>query len=191
MSSAEALQEQGIKQFQQKEFEEAARLFQEASTAYEAEGQRDLAAEMQVNLGLTRRSMGANQDALDLMGQALIVFNELEDHKRSAMVLGNMGGVYVALGDKEQAAECYRDAADIFEELGEKKLHGETLLAIANLQMSNRKVTDAAATYEAGLSELDNLSVSQKMIKGLIGFKNSLIGGGKPSIESGQESENS
>ncbi len=80
-----------------------------------------------------------------------------------------MGGVYVALNDKEQAAECYkeqaaecyREAADIFEELGERKLHGETLLAIANLQMSSRKVGDAAATYEAGLSELDNLSVSQ------------------------------
>ncbi len=191
MSSAQELQEQGIKQFQQKEFEEASRLFQEAGAAYEAEGQRDLAAEMQVNLGLTRRSMGANQDALDLMGQALAVFTELEDNKRRAMVLGNMGGVYIALGDKEQAADCYREAADIFEELDEKKLHGETLLAIANLQMSNRKVGDAAATYEAGLSELDNLSVSQKMIKGLIGFKNSLMGGGKPAVESGQENENS
>jgi len=191
VSSAQDLQEQGIKQFQQKEFEEAARLFQEAHSAYEAAGQRDLAAEMQVNLGLTRRSMGANQDALDLMGQALAVFTELDDQKRRAMVLGNMGGVYVALGDKEQAAETYREAADIFEELGEKKLHGETLLAIANLQMSNRKVGEAAATYEAGLSELDNLSVSQKMIKGLIGFKNSLMGGGKPAVESGQENENS
>lgn len=191
MSNAEALQEQGIKQFQQKEFEEAARLFQEAGAAYEAEGQRELAAEMQVNLGLTRRSMGANHDALDLMGQALAVFSEIDDQKRRAMVLGNMGGVYIALGDKEQAAECYREAADIFDEIGEKKLHGETLLAIANLQMSNRKVGDAAATYEAGLSELDNLSASQKMIKGLIGFKNSLIGGGKPAVESGQEGENS
>ncbi len=190
MSSAQELQEQGVKQFQQKEFEEAARLFQEAGEAYEAAGQKDIAAEMQVNLALTRRSMGANQEAIDLMSQALSTFTELNDQKRRAMVLGNMGGVYVALNDKEQAAECYREAADIFQELGEKKLHGETLLAIANLQMSNRKVGDAAATYEAGLSELDNLSVSQKMIKGLIGFKNSLTGGGKPAIESESDDEN-
>ena len=37
-----------------------------------------------------------------------------------------------------------------------------------------------AATYEGGLEQLDELSASQKVIKGLLGVRNKLIGGGKP-----------
>jgi tetratricopeptide (TPR) repeat protein len=137
-----------------------------------------MAAEMAVNLGLTQRALGQPQRALELMQEALATFQAANDARRTAMVLGNLGGVYVALNDKEQAADAYREAADIFDELGEKKLHGETLLAIAQLQLSDRKIGSAASTYEAGLAELDDLSASQKMLKGLIGFRNRLIGGG-------------
>lgn len=190
MSNASELQEKGVKLFQQKEYEDAARAFQEAHDAYTAEGKPDLAAEMQVNLGLTRRALGEQDQALELMQSALAVFESLDDHKRRAMVLGNLGGVYVAIGDKEQAATCYRVAADIFDELGEKKLHGETMLAIANLQMSDRKIGAAAATYEVGLSELENLSASQKVMKGLLGFRNRLMGGGSTTAESESETDN-
>jgi tetratricopeptide (TPR) repeat protein len=190
VSNASELQEKGVKLFQQKEYEDAARAFQEAHDAYTAEGKPDLAAEMQVNLGLTRRALGEQDQALELMQSALAVFESLDDHKRRAMVLGNLGGVYVAIGDKEQAATCYRVAADIFDELGEKKLHGETMLAIANLQMSDRKIGAAAATYEVGLSELENLSASQKVMKGLLGFRNRLMGGGSTTAESESETDN-
>jgi tetratricopeptide (TPR) repeat protein len=96
------------------------------------------------------------------------------------MVLGNMGGVYAALDDKEQAYQCYRQAADIFQDLGEKKLYGETLVAMGDLQFRDGKVMAGAATYEVGLEQLDELSASQKVIKGLIGMRNRLMGGGKP-----------
>lgn len=175
---ADQLKEQGIQLFHQKEYEDAARVFQQAYDAYAAEERPDMAAEMNVNLGLVRRSMGEHQQALDLMQDALHVFDSSGDTLRKAMVLGNLGSVYKALNDKEQALNCFREAADLFEELGEKKMHGETLLAIADLQMSERKINAAAATYEAGLEELDQLSGSQKLLKGLIGIKNRLTGGG-------------
>lgn len=178
MTNAHDLQQQGISLFQQKEYEQAATRFADARTAYEEAGQPDMAAEMAVNLGLTQRALGQPQRALELMQEALATFQAVNDARRTAMVLGNLGGVYVALNDKEQAADAYREAADIFDELGEKKLHGETLLAIAQLQLSDRKIGSAASTYEAGLAELDDLSASQKMLKGLIGFRNRLIGGG-------------
>jgi tetratricopeptide (TPR) repeat protein len=101
----------------------------------------------------------------------------MSDPLRAAKVLGNMGGVYVALGDKEQAYTCYRQAADVFQELGEKKLHGETLLAMADLQVREGKLGSGAATYEVGLSELDSLTPSQRILKGLIGIRNKLTGG--------------
>lgn len=177
MSNAQQLQEQGVKLFQQRDYEAAARIFQEAQAAYEADGDTLLAAEMAVNTGLVHRSLGENQPALDLMQSALVTFQQANDELRVAKVLGNMGGVYAALGDKEQAYNSYRQAADLFKEHGENKLYGETLIAMGDLQMRDGKVMSGAATYEAGLDNLDNLSASQKMIKGLMGVRNKLTGG--------------
>lgn len=177
MTSAQDLQAQGVKLFGQKEYEAAARVFSQALEQYQAEGQSSLAAEMQVNLGLVHRALGEQQQALDAMQEALHTFESAGDRLHTAMTLGNIGGVYAALGDKEQAYNCYRNAADLFDELGEKKLHGETLVAMASLQMRDGKISASAATYEVGLSELGELSTSQKMLKGLIGIRNKLTGG--------------
>lgn len=171
------LQQQGVTYFGQKDYDEALRAFEGAHAAYETEGNPELAAEMQVNLGLVKRAQGANDEALSLMREGLTVFQNANDTRRTAMVLGNMGGVYAAMGDKELAYNCYREAADIFQELGEKKLQGETLMAMANLQMKDGKVAQSAATYEAGLSQIENLNTSQKLLKGLIGIRNRLTGG--------------
>lgn len=179
MSQGQELQAQGVKLFQQQDYEDAARVFRQAQDAYEADGAKDLVAEMQVNIGLVHRALGENQQALESIQEALHTFEELQDARRTAMVLGNLGGVYVALGDKEQAYNCFRQAADIFEELGEKKLYGETLVAMGDLQMRDGKVMAGAATYEVGLENLDDLSASQKVIKGLLGFRNKLTGGSK------------
>jgi len=178
MATAKELQDQGVKLFQEKDYEAAARVFMEARDAYEAENKRDMMAEMQTNLGLVHRALGEHQQALDAMQAALAVFQEMNDSLRMAMVLGNMGGVYVALGDKEQAYNCYRQAADIFDERGEKKLYGETLIAMGDLQVRDGKIMAGAATYEVGLEQLDQLSAGQKVIKGLLGIRNKLTGGG-------------
>jgi tetratricopeptide (TPR) repeat protein len=177
VSSAQELQAQGVKLFQQKEFEEAARTFQQAAEQYEADGQPEMAAEMQVNLGLVHRALGEHQQALDAMQLALRKFEAMNDKLRIAKAMGNMGGVYSALGDKEQAYNCYRNAADLFDELGESKLHGETLLAMASLQVRDGKLTAGAATYEVGLSEVGDLTAGQKVLKGLIGIRNKILGG--------------
>jgi len=87
-----------------------------------------------------------------------------------------MGGVYVELGDKEQAYNCYRQAADIFQEQGEKKLYGETLIAMGAMQVRDGKIWAGAATYEVGLEQLDKLTTTQKVLKGLINMKNRLSG---------------
>ncbi|MFN8528173.1 MAG: tetratricopeptide repeat protein [Anaerolineae bacterium] len=183
-TSAQELQEQGIKLFRQKEYEAASRIFKQAADAYEAEGKPDMAAEMAVNSGLVHRALGQNQQALEEMQQALAVFQNLNDQLRIAKVLGNLGGVYLALGDKEQAYKCYRDAADIFQALGEKQLYGETLVAMGDLQVREGKLGAGAATYEVGLSNLDELSATQKVLKGLIGVRNKILGtGDKPQDE--------
>ncbi len=175
MADAHGLQEQGIKLYRQKDYEAAARAFQQAQEAYAAEGQRDMVAEMQTNIGLVHRALGEHQQALDIMQNALSTFQEMGDSLRAAQVLGNMGGVYMELGDKEQTYNCYRQAADVFQELGEKNKYGETLLAMGALQIKDGKFAAGAATYEAGLAQLDQLSGSQKVLQGLIGIRNRVV----------------
>ncbi|MCK6579116.1 MAG: tetratricopeptide repeat protein [Anaerolineae bacterium] len=179
MSSAKELQERGVRLFQHKDYEEAAQLFHQAREAYDAEGKPDMAAEMRVNIGLVHRALGEHPQALAAMQEALQVFQGMNDRRRLAMVLGNMGGVYAAMRDNEQAHASYRAAADLFDELGETKLHGETLVAMGALQVKEGKLTAGAASYQVGLEELNDLSASQKVIKGLSGIVNRLTGGQK------------
>ena len=176
MATAKELQEQGVKLYQQRDYEAAVRIFQQAMDAYAESDAQDMVAEMQVNVGLVRRALGENQQALEIMQTALRTFQEQEDSHRTAQVLGNMGGVYTELGDKEQAYNCYRQAADLFQEQGENKLYGETLLAMGTMQFKDGKIWESAATYEVGLEQLEQLSPAQKIIKGLIGVKNRLSG---------------
>lgn len=178
MSTPKELQEQGVKLFQQKDYEAAASLFQQARDGYEAEGKKDTAAEMIVNIGLVHRTLGEHMQALEMMQEALSVFQALGDQLRCAQVLGNLGGVYAALGEKEQAYNCYRQAADVFEELGEKKMYGETLIAMGDLQVRDGKIMAGAATYEVGLENIAELTPSQRVLKGLLGIRNRLTGGG-------------
>ncbi len=177
MSTAKELQDQGVKLYEQQDYEAAARIFKQAMDAYGADNQPDMAAEMQTNIGLVHRALGEQQQALDVMQQALHTFQEHSDSQRTAQVLGNLGGVYLELGDKEQAYNCYRQAADIFQDLGEKKLYGETMLAMGAMQVRDGKLWAGAATYEVGLNNLEKLSPTQKILKSLIGVKNRLTGG--------------
>ncbi len=177
MSKADELKEQGIKLFQQHDYEAATRLFQQAREAYQESGDEMMAAEMKVNIGVVHRSLGEHQHALDSIQEALATFQEAEDALRVAQALGNLGGVYTALGDKEQAYNSYRQAADIFEELGEKDHYSETLLAMGDLQVREGKILEGAATYQIGLEGKSELSASQKIIKRVSGFLNRLNSG--------------
>ncbi len=170
------LQEQGIKLYEQKDYEAAARVFQQAIEAYQEAGQMDMVAEMQTNIGLVHRALGEYQQALDMMQLALSTFQEQGDQLRVAQVTGNIGGVYIELNDKEQAYNCYRQAADTFQDLGEMRMYGETLIAMARLQVRDGKLWEGAATYEIGLDQLDHLTASQKILRSLIGVKNRLTG---------------
>jgi tetratricopeptide (TPR) repeat protein len=167
MSKGNELKEQGLKLHQQHDYEAAARLFQQAQEAYQAEGAEDMSAEMMVNIGVIHRTLGENQQALDAMQTAMRVFKDMQDQERIAKVLGNMGGVYTALGDKEQAYTAYREAADIFEELNDKQNYGETLVAMGYLLIGNGKWFAGATTIGEGLTYKESLSTNERIMKGL------------------------
>lgn len=170
MGKGDELKEQGLKLHQQHDYEAAARLFQQAQEAYDADGAEDMSAEMMVNIGVIHRILGENQQALDAMQGAMRVFQTMKDQDRVAKVLGNMGGVYTALGDKEQAYTAYREAADIFEELGDNQNYGETLVAMGYLLIGNGKWFAGATTIGDGLRYKESLTTNERIMKGLAGI---------------------
>ncbi len=180
MTDPNELQQQGVKLFRQHEYEAASEIFQQAREAYQQANQPDMAAEMQVNIGLVQRALGRHDQALALMREALQIFQEMGDRKREAQVLGNMGGVFAAQRDTEQAMTCYRQAAETFKALGEEEFYGQTLLAIGDLQIKSGHVMAGAAAYEAGLQSLKEVSGPQKILKGLMNVKRRLMGGSSP-----------
>lgn len=174
MATAEELKEQGIKRYQQKLYEDAARDFQKAAELYAEDGQKDMVAEMQSNIGLVHRALGEYQQALDIMDVALRKFQELNDLMRTALVLGNMGGVFVELRDKEQAYNCYRQAAEVFGELGDDEKYGETLIAIGELQIKDGKIMEGATLYQEGLNLVKDLNARQKFVKWAMSLRDRL-----------------
>lgn len=165
MSTADELKDQGIARYQSKRYEDARRDFQAAAEQYTAAGQPDMAAEMLSNIGLVHRALDEHQQALDAFSEALRTFQDLNDLPRSAQVLGNMGGVFAELKDREQAYMCYRQAAEAFSEIGDNKKYGETLIALAELQMKDGKIMEGAALYEEALKHGEDLNARQKFAR--------------------------
>lgn len=176
MSRADHMKEQGIALYSQHDYEAASRAFQQAKDFYEEEDNYDMAAEMKVNIGLVHRSLGELQQALELMQEALHHFEGNDDKMRTAQTLGNLGGVYLALNDKEQAELSYRNAANLFNELGETDLYSDTMLALGALQVRDGKFMMGAATYQIALENRSKLTGTQKILKSLSGVINRFNG---------------
>jgi len=176
MSSPEQLQHDGIKLFEQHDYEAAARAFQDARDAFMQDDNHDMAAEMSVNIGLVHRALGESQQALEMMQEALRHFQSQDDKLRTAQVLGNLGGVYMALNDKEHAELSYRQASNLFKEIGEDTLYSETLMALGAMQFRDGKVMAGAATYGVALENRDDLTAPQRIIKMLSNVINRLSG---------------
>lgn len=150
-NQADELKEQGIALFNARDYEAAARVFKQALDVYATDGQEGMVAEMKGNLGMVHRSLGENQQAINLMEEALNTFEKMEDKSRTAQVLGNLGGVYKAVNDQYQAELSYRQAANLFHELGEIQLYVDTLLALGRLQWRSGKIFLASVTYQDAL----------------------------------------
>jgi tetratricopeptide (TPR) repeat protein len=177
MNNADELKERGIALFEQHEYEAAGRAFQQAKDLYADAARADMAAEMKVNVGLVHRALGEFQQALETMEEALRTFQEDGDQLRIAQCLGNLGGVYLALDDKDRAELSYRQAANLFKELGEQDFYSNTMMALGAMQIRSGKFFMGAASYQVALENRTHLSGTQKVIRALSGLANRLSGG--------------
>jgi tetratricopeptide (TPR) repeat protein len=178
-TSALALKEEGQRLFQEGLYEEAAAAFRQAQETFTAESNEIEAAEMVNNLGVIHRMRGEWDEAIAALEEAWATFVRLGDHDRGAQTLGNLGGLYASRGQRDKATECLRQAADTFAELGDAQHQGETLLALGVQMWKSGDRSGGLAAYEAGLHALQHPTGRQKTLRGLLGLRGRLLGGGK------------
>ena len=175
-STAEELQEEGLRLFHEGLYDEAARRFSEALEHFSEEEREVEAGEMLNNIGVIRRKQSRWEEALEALQEAHRIFVRLEDLSRQAQALGNMAGIYASLKQQDKAIESWRMASAIFSELGDHQKQGETLMAIGVSLFKSGQRQAGLAAYQAGLEMLEKPTLMQKFSRMLMTLQARLLG---------------
>lgn len=157
----ESYKDEGLRQFQRGEYEEALATFSTAVSAYAAEDNPTGQAEMYNNIGVIHRLRGRHDEALQALNNAQAFCAAAGDDNRRAQVLGNMGDLYKDRGDQDQAARYYSDAAALFAQTGDREKQSQVLRSLSLMRMRQ------GGWYEAMLRMKESLTV--KPHRGLFG----------------------
>jgi tetratricopeptide (TPR) repeat protein len=176
MIDADALKEEGLKQFQRGEVDKAVATFETAVSAYTAAQNPTGQAEMLNNIGVIQRMQGNHEESLQAFTTAETLCQQTDDVNRRAQVLGNMGDLYAAMGDKETAARHYSDAAELFAQCGDAKKQSQVLKALSLLRLRQGQWMMAMMYMEASLRTKPRRGLFGSLFLGMLRFATSLFG---------------
>jgi CHAT domain-containing protein/predicted negative regulator of RcsB-dependent stress response len=109
--------------------------------------------------GLIADGFGEKNAALEIYGQALMIFRSIADKGWEATTLSNMGKVYSNLGEKRKALDFYNQSLPLARAAGKKFQEGVVLLNIGEVHSSlgeNRKALDFYAQALPIFAELND-----------------------------------
>ena len=166
--SASDLQAAALTAYQKGDFATAAARFDEAASAFRAEGDRAMAAEMMNNLGVAHRAAKNYSAALPALETALAEFRALDDKPRTAQALGNLGSALLETGDLKRAADALNDSLSLLDPQKDKVARSEVLRVLGEVRLKQGKFLDGMADYEAGLRDVEKPSAQQRWLKKLL-----------------------
>ena len=159
------LADQGKQAFQEKKFEEAAGLFQQAAQAFSS-GRDDLmAAEMQNNRSVALLQAGKAQDALNAVGNTDEVFAAAKEIKRQAMALGNQAAALDALHRYDEAILKYERSADLFADAKDGDMRAMVLKSAAAIKLKTGKITDSAFKMMGSLDAREKPNIFERIMR--------------------------
>lgn len=159
------------KVYQEGDYENAARLFGEAASAFLAQENSLDAAEMKNNQSvafLQARNSGAAYQAA--RGTASI-FAGTGDARREGIAFGNEAAALQGLGRNNDAFEAYRQASDAFQRAGEDQMYASVMQAMAGIQLRRGKIMEALLTMQMGLSGVKYPTLKQRILLALLRFR--------------------
>jgi tetratricopeptide (TPR) repeat protein len=159
------------KVYQEGDFENAARLFGEAASAFQAENNALDAAEMKNNQSVAFLQSGDAGASFDAAHGTAEVFLAAGDFRRTGMARSNEATALETSGRLDEAVEIYRQAADDLEKAGEDQLRADVMMAVAGIKLRKWKIMEALLAMHVGLSGVKQPTLKQKILLGMLKFK--------------------
>lgn len=167
----------GITHFRASRFADAAQAFAEAYAAAEAKGDRLKEAEILNDMGVARRELAEWVQAEAALEKAYALFAELGNTKGKAQVMGNMGSVFEGQERFEEAADNYKQSAQMFEEIGDGDSAMYAWQALSRLRMKQGQWLTAIAAYEEGVENMPDRSLKKGLLKRILRLPGGLLRG--------------
>jgi tetratricopeptide (TPR) repeat protein len=162
--------EKGKKAFENKKFDEAAELFQQAAQGF-TEGRSGLmAAEMKNNMSVALLKAGKPQEALDAAKDTDKTFADANDIKRQGMALGNQAAALEGLNHYDEAIAAYERSAELFAQIDEGDLRSMVMKSAAGIKLKTGKITDSAFKMMGSLDVKENPSIFERILKFFLRF---------------------
>jgi len=165
------LVEDGKHAFENKQFDMADNLFQQAAEVYTLDYEIVLAAEAQNNRSVALLKAGKAKEALDAAFGTDEIFAGANDMKRQAMAFGNQAAALEALHREDEAIALYERSAEIFAQAGEGDLRAMVMQSAAALKLKKGKVAESAFKMMGALDAKEKPSLLDRILKLLMRIK--------------------
>lgn len=164
------LEAQGKQAFENKNFAQAARLFQQAAQAYTLKQSGLQAAEMMNNASVAFLQAGKIDEALQAALGTDETFASAKDIKRQAMALGNQAAALEALSRYDEAIQKYEQAAELFAQIHEGDLRAMVMKSAAAIKLKTGKIADSAFKMMGSLDVKKNPTFFERILRFFMRF---------------------
>jgi eukaryotic-like serine/threonine-protein kinase len=122
---------------------------EDASKIFLAAGNRLAAADAMRLIGDSQGAQGHYEQAIAIYQRALAILLGLgEEHAKTGLILNNMAGAYINIGQLDRAEQLYRKAKYHFEQAGDKGNTGTALGNIGDIRYLRGNLSGAAKLYQ-------------------------------------------
>ena len=151
--------------YQEGDFENAARLYGEAASAFQGQGDAFNAAEMKNNQSVAFLQAKKAQQSYDAAAGTADVFAAAGDFRRQGIAFSNEATALQALSRIDQSTEKYLQAAEAFKQADEDQLRFTVMQAVAGNYLRRGKISETLRYLSYGVADLKKPTLKQKLMR--------------------------
>jgi tetratricopeptide (TPR) repeat protein len=173
--SPQMLADEAQQAYQRGDYAAAAQTYLAAAQSFDALQDRLTAAEMRNNASVAWLKANRAAAALTAVDGTPAVFAEAKDIRREGIAWGNLASAMEANKRIPEACQAYEKSIELLESCGEREFCAYANKSLAALKLRTGQQIEALARMDAGLSDLPQLSASQKLLKRLLSLRRRIL----------------
>jgi tetratricopeptide (TPR) repeat protein len=162
------LKQEAEQAYKNQKYLSAAKSFEAAADGYMRNNEQLEAAQMLNNASVAYLQADYPESALEIALNTDEFFAEIGGKKSQAIALGNQAAAYEALSRWAAAPKSYQASSDLLKEIGDKELRPTVMQSLSAVQLRLGRKMEALVTMQAGMDEINNPSIKQKLIKKIL-----------------------